>query len=91
MSNTNQVMLANIQEFSETLSEPQLNKFLDIVDSLGELLVLANQDTEKSYQMYLNSLEVNVSGQVNGQTSNNNPLVNANTQNLASNVVQFKH
>lgn len=87
MPNTNQVMLANIQEFSETLSELQLNKFLDIVDCLGDLLVLANEDTEKAYQMYLNSLEV----QVNGHSNDANPLVNLNSKNGAGNVVQFKH
>ena len=87
MPTTNQVMLTNIQKFSETLSEPQLNKFLDIVDCLGELLVLANEDTEKAYQMYLNSLEV----QVNGHSNVANPLVNLNTKNGAGNVVQFKH
>jgi len=87
MSATNQTMLANIQEFSETLSEPQLNKFLDIVDSLGELLVSANQDTEKAYQMYLNSLNVNVNEYVNDA----NHLVNDNAQKVIGNVVQFKH
>jgi len=87
MPTTNQAMLVNIQEFSETLSEPQLNKFLDIVDSLGELLILANEDTEKAYQMYLNSLEV----QINGHPNDANPLVNLNTENVVGNVVQFKH
>jgi len=87
MSIINQAMLANIQEFSETLSELQLNKFLDIVDSLGELLVLANQDTEKAYQMYLNSIET----KVNEQLGNANPMVNVNVQSLESNIVQFKH
>jgi len=87
MSATNQAMLVNIQELSETLSESQLNKFLDIVDSLGELLVLANQDTEKAYQMYLNSLNVNVNEYVNDA----NHLVNANAQSVTNNVVQFKH
>jgi len=87
MPTTNQAMLANIQEFSETLSEPQLNKFLDIVDCLGELLVLANEDTEKAYQMYLNSIEV----QVNGRSSDENPLVNPVSLQVTNNVVQFKH
>jgi hypothetical protein len=87
MSIINQAMLVNIQKFSETLSEGQLNNFLDIVDSLGELLVLANQDTEKAYQMYLNSIETKVSEHV----SNSNPMVNVNVQSLANNVVQFKH
>ena len=40
MPTTNQVMLTNIQKFSETLSEPQLNKFLDIPRKNAEVTLI---------------------------------------------------
>lgn len=54
----NETMINNINNFSHTLSPIQLDQFLTIVDKLNQLLVMANQDTEKAYQLYLSSLDV---------------------------------
>jgi len=49
--------LKNIQQLSLSLSTSQLDQFVTVIESLAQLLEVANADTQKAYQMYLNSIE----------------------------------
>lgn len=49
--------MKNIQQLSLSLSTPQLVQFVGVIESLAELLQVANNDTEKAYQMYLNAIQ----------------------------------
>lgn len=53
----NEVTMNNIQKLSLTLSTPQLEQFVSVIESLAALLQVANKDTEKAYRMYLNSIQ----------------------------------
>ena len=53
----NEATMKNIQELSLTLSTPQLEQFVSVIESLAALLQVANKDTEKAYRMYLNSIQ----------------------------------
>jgi len=53
----NDATMKNIQELSLTLSTPQLEQFVSVIESLAALLQVANKDTEKAYRMYLNSIQ----------------------------------
>jgi|GEM_PF-2640453 len=53
---TNEITMKNIQQLSLTLSTQQLELFVGIIENLAELLQVANKDTDKAYQMYLNSI-----------------------------------
>lgn len=57
MLKKNDPVMKNIQQLSLSLSAPQLEKFVTIIESLAELLQVANEDTEKAYKMYLNSIQ----------------------------------
>jgi len=50
-------IMKTIQQLSTSLSTPQLEQFVTVIESLAELLQVANKDTEKAYQMYLNSIQ----------------------------------
>ena len=52
----------NIQQLSLSLSTPQLEQFVTVIESLADLLQVANKDTEKAYQMYLNSIQSSQEG-----------------------------
>lgn len=52
---TDEVIMNNIQKLSLSLTTPQLDQFVTVIESLTELLQVANEDTEKAYRMYLNS------------------------------------
>lgn len=76
--------MKNIQQLSLTLSTPQLEQFVSVIESLAELLQVANKDTEKAYRMYLNSI----------QTSQEKIDINTNIMSLnheAMNVSMLKH
>jgi len=80
-------MINNIQDFSNQLTNDQLEQFLDIVDSLNDLLVMANQDTDKAYQLYLESLNTLANKQQDKiQMADNLPI-----EATANNVYQIKH
>lgn len=49
--------MKNIQQLSLSLSTQQLEQFVNVIESLAELLQVANKDTEKAYRMYLNSIQ----------------------------------
>jgi len=53
----NEVTMKNIQQLSLSLSTQQLEQFVTVIESLAELLQVANNDTEKAYRMYLNSIQ----------------------------------
>ena len=53
----NEATMKNIQELSLTLSTPQLEQFVSVIESLAALMQVANKDTEKAYRMYLNSIQ----------------------------------
>lgn len=53
----NDATMKNIQQLSLTLSTPQLEQFVSVIESLATLLQVANKDTEKAYRMYLNSIQ----------------------------------
>lgn len=52
-----ETIMETIQQLSLSLSTPQLKQFVTVIESLSELLQVANEDTEKAYQMYLNSIQ----------------------------------
>jgi len=52
-----EAIMKNIQQLSVSLSMQQLEQFVTVIESLAELLQVANKDTEKAYSMYLNSIE----------------------------------
>ncbi|GAA6170431.1 hypothetical protein NBRC116592_01010 [Colwellia sp. KU-HH00111] len=53
----NEATMNKIQQLSLTLSTAQLEQFVSVIESLAALLQVANQDTEKAYRMYLNSIQ----------------------------------
>ena len=53
----NEATMKNIQQLSLSLSTSQLTQFVTVIESLAELLQVANKDTEKAYGMYLNSIQ----------------------------------
>jgi hypothetical protein len=57
MLEKDETIMKNIQQLSLSLSTPQLEKFVTVIESLAELLQVANEDTEKAYKMYLNSIQ----------------------------------
>lgn len=79
-----EIIMKNIQQLSLSLSTPQLRQFVRIIESLADLLQVANKDTEKAYQMYLNSI----------QSSQSNSEIKAHlmpVQHGTRNVVPLKH
>ncbi len=52
-----ETIVKNIQQLSLSLSTSQLEQFVTVIESLTDLLHVANKDTEKAYQMYLNSVQ----------------------------------
>lgn len=52
-----EIIMDNIQQLSSSLSTEQLSQFVVVIESLAEMLQVANKDTEKAYQMYLKSVE----------------------------------
>ncbi|NQY34272.1 MAG: hypothetical protein HRT37_04735 [Alteromonadaceae bacterium] len=87
MSTDNENMVESITTFSANLTPDQLEQFLTIIDSLNDLLVMANQDTEHAYQLYLNSVR-----QFKDEPAKGSKLVPKTTfSNSNNNVVQFKH
>ena len=50
-------IMKNIQQLSVTLSTQQLEQFVEVIESLAELLQVANKDTEKAYKMYFNAIQ----------------------------------
>jgi len=87
MPTINSNMINSIQDFSNQLTNDQLEQFLDIVDSLNNLLVMANQDTDKAYQLYLESLNT----LANRQQDETQMAENLPVEVTASNVYQIKH
>ncbi|NQY64926.1 MAG: hypothetical protein HRT38_14585 [Alteromonadaceae bacterium] len=87
MSTDNENMLQNINTFSANLTPDQLNQFLTIIDSLNDLLVMANQDTEHAYQLYLDSVLENK----NESAKNSKLMPRASYSNSENNVIHFKH
>jgi len=87
MPTINSNMINSIQDFSNQLTNDQLEQFLDIVDSLNDLLVMANQDTDKAYQLYLESLNT----LANRQQDETQMADNLPVEVTASNVYQIKH
>jgi len=80
----NEATMKNIQELSLSLSTQQLDKFVSVIESLAELLQVANKDTEKAYRMYLNSI----------QSSQEDAHINAQIIPIyhgATNVTPLKH
>lgn len=53
----NEATMKNIQQLSLSLSTEQLDQFVTVIESLADLLQMANKDTEKAYRMYLNSIQ----------------------------------
>jgi len=53
----NEATIKTIQQLSLSLSTQQLEQFVTVIESLAELLQVANKDTEKAYRMYLNSIQ----------------------------------
>ncbi len=53
----NEATMKKIQQLSLTLSTAQLEQFVSVIESLAALLQVANEDTEKAYRMYLNSIQ----------------------------------
>lgn len=53
----NEATMNKIQQLSLTLSTAQLEQFVSVIESLAALLQVANEDTEKAYRMYLNSIQ----------------------------------
>lgn len=53
----NEATMKNIEDLALTLSTPQLEQFVRVIESLAGLLQVANKDTEKAYRMYLNSIQ----------------------------------
>lgn len=79
-----EIIMKNIQQLSLSLSTPQLEKFVTVIESLVELLQVANEDTEKAYRMYLNSI----------QSAQENTYINAQILPIsyaATNVIPIKH
>lgn len=52
-----EILTQNIQQLSLSLSPQQLEQFVTVIESLAELLQVANDDTKKAYRMYLNSIQ----------------------------------
>lgn len=52
-----ETIMETIQQLSLSLSTSQLKQFVTVIESLSELLQVANEDTEKAYQMYLNAIQ----------------------------------
>jgi hypothetical protein len=80
----NDATMKNIQQLSLSLSTQQLEQFVTVIESLAELLQVANKDTEKAYRMYLNSI----------QSSQEGAHINAQiipTHHGATNVTPLKH
>ena len=76
--------MRNIQQLSLSLSTQQLEQFVSVIESLAELLQVANKDTEKAYRMYLNSIQSSQEDEhINGQII---PIYHGTT-----NVVPLKH
>ena len=91
MSANNETLIENISIFSSTLSKQQLDSFIDIVDKFNELMVMANEDTEKAYQLYLKSLQANISNN-NDVTTRQHLAAMANTERHKNdNIVPLKH
>ena len=53
----NEATMNKIQQLSLTLSTAQLEQFVSVIESLAALLQVANEDTNKAYRMYLNSIQ----------------------------------
>ena len=87
MPANNENVMENINSLSTTLTPAQLNQFLTIIDSLNDLLVMANQDTEHAYQLYINS----VKEFKNDPDITNELISEAVYSDSVSNVVHFKH
>jgi hypothetical protein len=52
-----EAVMRTIEQLSLSLSTPQLEQFVSVIESLADLLQVANADTKKAYNMYLNSIE----------------------------------
>ena len=80
----NEATMKNIQQLSLSLTTSQLVQFVTVIESLAELLQVANKDTEKAYRMYLNSI----------QSSQENAHIKAQILPIyheATNVTPLKH
>ena len=87
MSTITKNMINSITDFSNNLTPAQLEHFLNIIDSLNDLLVMANQDTDKAYQLYLNSL-ADIANEHNQKMSVPTTLSQVT---ITNNVIQLKH
>lgn len=68
MPTKDEILTQNIQQLSFSLSTQQLGQFVTIIESLAELLQVANDDTNKAYRMYLNSIQsTSDDAQINAQ------------------------
>ena len=79
-----ETIMETIQQLSLSLSTSQLKQFVTVIESLSELLQVANEDTEKAYQMYLNSI----------QTSQEEEYIKSHLMPVSygtTNVVPIKH
>jgi len=54
---TDEATMKKIQQLSLSLSTTQLEQFVTVIESLAELLQVANEDTKKAYRMYLNAIQ----------------------------------
>lgn len=84
MLEKNEDIMKTIQQLSLSMSTPQLEQFVTVIESLADLLQVANKDTEKAYQMYLNSV----------QSAPSDTQIKAHLmpmQHGTSNVVPLKH
>ncbi len=76
--------IKRIQQLSLSLSTEQLEQFVIVIESLAELLQVANKDTEKAYRMSLNAI----------QSSQEEEHINAQilpTYHGVTNVTPLKH
>lgn len=79
-----ETIMETIQQLSLSLSTSQLKQFVTVIESLSELLQVANEDTEKAYQMYLNAI----------QTSQEEEYIKSHLMPVSygtTNVVPIKH